>query len=469
MSRHIAKNIFAEDAPQEPDKRLRRLIESIPMGVGIFNLKGDIIEANSKLWLMFGFNSKDELLETSAETYWLDLKEKERFVELNQAGNVGNFEAKFHRKDSTVFWASINSATQMVGAKSEIIGFFQDITRKQNLIEILQESEQKYRGMAERTLDPIAAMTPEGHFGYLSPAAEDIFNTQLVEMIGQHIGTFIPENDLPKVNQAFSEVMSGRNVEGIILEILRKDGLPTFVEVSAAPMIEIEDREPVGIQTTFRDITERKLAEEKLKRQKEELSEFAHAMHHDLRNYLIVVKGFADLLQSKPEPMHAERICTVVTRIEDILQRSVDLADAGLIAEKADSIDLNCLIRDLAKVTIPDSTAFNQGDLPTVMGDYNKLTQVFKNLFENAVTHGGAEKITVCHHDLEDGICIDIINDGTPIPAHHRSQIFRRGFTTKKGGGLGLSIVKKLIEAHDWKITLEDVPKTTFRIYIPAI
>ncbi|MHA2231608.1 MAG: ATP-binding protein, partial [Candidatus Hodarchaeales archaeon] len=60
------------------------------------------------------------------------------------------------------------------------------------------------------------------------------------------------------------------------------------------------------------------------------------------------------------------------------------------------------------------------------------------------------------------------INDGTPIPALHRSQIFRRGFTTKKGGGMGLSIVKKLIEAHDWKITLEDGPETTFRIWIPT-
>ncbi|MHA2232122.1 MAG: ATP-binding protein, partial [Candidatus Hodarchaeales archaeon] len=59
--------------------------------------------------------------------------------------------------------------------------------------------------------------------------------------------------------------------------------------------------------------------------------------------------------------------------------------------------------------------------------------------------------------------------DGTPIPDENRAKIFQRGFTTKEdGGGLGLTIVKKLIEAHGWQIAFEETPETTFSIHIPA-
>jgi len=101
--------------------------------------------------------------------------------------------------------------------------------------------------------------------------------------------------------------------------------------------------------------------------------------------------------------------------------------------------------------------------------DRNKVGQIFKNLFENAVVHGKTTKqITVTREDTKEGINLLVANDGLPLPIEIHEKIFQRGFTTSKGHrGLGLAIVKKLVEAHGWQIRVEPTPETTFRITIP--
>ncbi|MHA2233666.1 MAG: ATP-binding protein [Candidatus Hodarchaeales archaeon] len=96
-----------------------------------------------------------------------------------------------------------------------------------------------------------------------------------------------------------------------------------------------------------------------------------------------------------------------------------------------------------------------------------KLAQVFQNLFENAVFHGEPQKIEIRRKDSEGTIQLLVINDGKSIPLELRDEIFRPGYTTKNGGGLGLTIVQKLVEAHGWAIHLDTSPETTFRISIP--
>ncbi|MFX0115953.1 MAG: ATP-binding protein, partial [Candidatus Hodarchaeota archaeon] len=81
---------------------------------------------------------------------------------------------------------------------------------------------------------------------------------------------------------------------------------------------------------------------------------------------------------------------------------------------------------------------------------------------------GEPSKIAVKFLSLPDSMDLLVINDGKPISPENLSKIFERGFTTKEGStGLGLAIAKKLVEAHDWRITIETAPTTTFRIAIP--
>ena len=110
-------------------------------------------------------------------------------------------------------------------------------------------------------------------------------------------------------------------------------------------------------------------------------------------------------------------------------------------------------------------------DLPEVMGDVEKLFQVFKNLFENAITHGKPKKIELKLIKDYDFTHILVINDGIPIPLTIQEKIFDYGFSTIADSmGLGLSIVRKIIEAHGWYISVQSSQENTFfQISIPVL
>lgn len=216
-------------------------------------------------------------------------------------------------------------------------------------------------------------------------------------------------------------------------------------------------------------IDAKKKSEEILQHQKEELSEFVHTMAHDLRNHLLSIEGYAEILSDEPETQYVQKIRYLAQNSNEILRRSVALADAGLIIEKSDVVDLTRLARDVAEAILPGHILFELDDLPTVKGDAAKLSQVFHNIFENAVIHGKPSKIAVKRREEEQKSIVSIINDGERIIPEVRARIFQHGFTIEeKRGGLGLRIIQRIVEAHGRQIALEENPKTIFNLIIPA-
>jgi signal transduction histidine kinase len=217
------------------------------------------------------------------------------------------------------------------------------------------------------------------------------------------------------------------------------------------------------------DLSDRKRAEELLLEQKEELSQFAHSMAHDLRNMIQAISGYAALLEEKNDVAFTQKIEVLAKRMDSILEKSVDLADAGLLIGELSIIDLNELIADLASNIVRNGIEYIQKELPKITCDKDKVIQIIQNILLNAVEHGSPSKVEVLSENLDAGVSIVIRNDGKIIPEEHRLKLFERGFTTKKeSGGLGLTIVKKLVEAHGWTIELDDIEGTSFRITIPS-
>ncbi|MHA2108382.1 MAG: response regulator [Candidatus Hodarchaeales archaeon] len=216
------------------------------------------------------------------------------------------------------------------------------------------------------------------------------------------------------------------------------------------------------------DITKLKIVESTLRRQKQELSEFAHFIAHDISNCLVSIEGYAQLLDMEYD--EASIINRQVEYMKTLLTRSLTLADAGIVVELKEMVNLNDLVRSVAKTVIPKSVSFNSDILPEVLGDVEKLFQVFKNMFENALIHGKPQKIELKLIEDYDFIHILVINDGIPIPMTIQEKIFDYGFTTMSNNmGLGLSIVKKIIEAHGWYISVHSSQESTyFQISIPT-
>ncbi|MHA2362831.1 MAG: PAS domain-containing sensor histidine kinase [Candidatus Hodarchaeales archaeon] len=217
------------------------------------------------------------------------------------------------------------------------------------------------------------------------------------------------------------------------------------------------------------DITERKQIEERLKRQKEELSDFAHFMAHDIRNSLSAIEGYVQLIENENDKIRVKKILNRSKYMKNLLNVSLTLADAGLTVEKTEKVDLNQIVSNIGNMIIPANILFTHDLLPTVPCDRDKISQIFKNLIENAIIHGKPEKIEIKLINDNEDTSILVSNNGQSFPPDFRNKVFSESISTRKEkSGLGLIIVKKIIDAHNWKISLHSSPEmTTFQIIIP--
>ena len=158
------------------------------------------------------------------------------------------------------------------GKDGEIIGMLgiaRDITERKHAEEALRESEEKYRGLADRSFDMIFMTDARGFIKYLSPASERIFGYKPQEMVGKHFANFLLESEIPKATKRFTEKLQGKKLDVLYLEAKKKDGSRVFIELNSS--LVIQDGKISGTQGIIKDVTERRKAEEQLRKAHEEL------------------------------------------------------------------------------------------------------------------------------------------------------------------------------------------------------
>ena len=206
-----------------------------------------------------------------------------------------------------------------------------------------------------------------------------------------------------------------------------------------------------------------------LEAQRLELSDFAHTLSHDLRNELSLIQATLDLMENKDslESEDIEIIGRRTKQISSLIQRSITLADAGLIIGTKEKINLNNLVREVSEATVPSSIEVKIANLPELSADKEKMYQIVKNLLENAVIHSQPDKIEISAKITDRIIFLMFSNDGTPVQSDLRNKLLKPDISHEEAGrGKGLQIIKKITEAHGWKISLEQSGKT-FIIAIP--
>ncbi len=340
-----------------------------------------------------------------------------------------------------------------------------DVRKKRRLAELeLKQNEQKLRLLVHSMSDTVFVIDSAGLITEAYSAEDHIPDKKLGTLSGVHVRELFNEDVSRVFNDAIQTVReTGRN-QNIEYSIETQNGL----QWHSTTFDPHEDGQQVVV--VARNITRLKEAERVLTRKNVELSEFVHAMAHDLRGSLHKIQSYAELMKDDDDPSLIEKISQISGAVGILLDRSVVLADAGLVIEKTDNVELDALVVEVADTVVPKNIKLIKTKLPEVMGDAQKISQVFTNLISNAVEHGAPKCIEVKCEKSENGLSVLISNDGTPIPEDSRDKVFKRGYSTKKrGSGLGLSIVRKIVEAHGWEISLEVEPQTTFRIFIPLV
>jgi signal transduction histidine kinase len=209
-------------------------------------------------------------------------------------------------------------------------------------------------------------------------------------------------------------------------------------------------------------VTDLKEYEQELEETNEKLDQFAGIVSHDLRNPLNVIKGRAELLRAEAPDEHVEPIERMVERMETMIEDLLMLSRAGESVTDPEPISLATVVADSWAAVSSDGLELDVdiSDDVEVAADGDRLRQAFENLFRNAGEHNDPP-VTIRLGTLTDETAavsgFFVADDGTGIPESERAEVFEQGYTTNRGGtGFGLSIVKEIVEAHGWTISVSE-------------
>jgi signal transduction histidine kinase len=198
-------------------------------------------------------------------------------------------------------------------------------------------------------------------------------------------------------------------------------------------------------------VTDRVKRERQLRQQNERLDEFASVISHDLRNPFNVAQGRATLIDEQAESEHLDPLLRALNRMEAIVEDTLTLARQGEMIDETESLELTDLVGKCWGTVETENATIEIIEEMTFQGDSDRLQHVFENLFRNAVEHGGSDVAVRVGRYGEQGIYVE--DDGPGIPADKRKEVLEPGHSSTSGGtGFGLTIVKRIVEAHGWEL-----------------
>ena len=258
-----------------------------------------------------------------------------------------------------------------------------------------------------------------------------------------------------------------------------------------------QDGQPLYMIGIAQDITERKQIEEereKLIRELEtknaELERFTYTVSHDLKSPLVTIRGYLgflkqDLLSGTPEQIqsHMDRISNATRKMEQLLKDLLELSRVGRLMKPSKKIPFEEIVHEALEIVqgqleAHGVTVHTQPGLPVIYGDRQRLIEVLQNLIDNAAKYMGDQthpSIEVGQNgkDVEHGMPILFVRDnGIGIAPEYHDQVFglfNKLDATSEGTGVGLALVKRIIEFHGGRIWIESElgQGTTFYFTLP--
>ncbi|MDQ3536806.1 MAG: PAS domain S-box protein, partial [Bacteroidota bacterium] len=404
------------------------------------------------------------------------------------------------RKDGSLFWAT-TILNAVKDANFNIIGFSnvtRDITSKKIAESNLLESEEKYRILVEGVQDyAIIMLDKNGIVISWNSGAEKLKGYKAEEIIGKHFSIFYTHDF---ISSKFPEFELERAVKDGRFEHegwrVRKDGSKFWTNAIISPLYD-ENGNLFGFTKIARDLTFRKNIEDELSQKNKELikinsdlDNFIYAVSHDLRVPISNLEGLIDAIENTLEEQCKEPINQLlhytIKSIENLKEVVKDLSEIGRIQkeENIEVIKLNFLelLNDfnlVHKKQIKESNAVinYHFQVEEIYFSKKNLRSILQNLLINAINYKAPDRqpeIWVRSFLENNFICLTISDNGLGIKEEHLSRIFemfKRIYTHVEGTGIGLYIVKRIIDNVEGKIEVMSKAGfgTTFKLYFPIL
>ena len=332
------------------------------------------------------------------------------------------------------------------------------------------------RRIVDAAKDGIVTTDGGGLITSANPAAEAMFGQPAPALFGRPVAVVLP--GLQLVGSSTGRTAAGTEIEGV-----RPDGSRFPAELSVSAVTSDGGRAFVVI---VRDVTDRK-AVERMK------DEFVATVSHELRTPLTALRGHVELVlegEAGPVTDLQQRFLQIATQSADRLGALInDLLDvakieAGRVQLRRELVDLVGVLRDVSATYRLEADrrglAFQENlpALPQVVGDRDRLIQVFGNLVSNALKYTRAGGVGIEARTTYGAVEVVVHDTGLGMTAEEQRQLFTKFFRSRDrtgpdpgGTGLGLVIAKGIVEGHGGTLSVESEPGvgSRFRVVLPAV
>ncbi|HJT51032.1 MAG TPA: ATP-binding protein, partial [Nitrosospira sp.] len=383
-----------------------------------------------------------------------------------------------------------------VRSKDEIGQLMQAVKEmRDSLVETIRqvrESEAHTQALLSNLIAGVISVDAQGVIRTCNPAGEKIFGYPESEIIGQNIGALFPKPEQGEQVDYFKRYLKERAGKlGVTTEAigLRKDGSAFPLDFSVAEMQGGEKRQFVVI---FRDISDRKQAEEQktalmadLESANEELKSFAYVVSHDLKAPLRAIGALADWLSTdyvdkfdQEGKEHMRLLVSRVHRMGNLIDGILQYSRVGRIKEAPIPVDVSEVVKDVIDFIAPSPNVniVVEAPLPTVVVEPTRIQQIFQNLLSNAIKYMDKPQCEIRIGCRPEGNHwkFSVSDNGPGIESRHFERIFQLFQTLAprdrvESTGVGLSLVKKIVEMYGGNIWVESTPGegSTFFFTLP--
>ena len=417
-----------------------------------------------------------------------------------RAGRTAHFQAFCPTAKATPKWWDV-IVTPVLGAGGQvekILSISRDVTEARRANEDLRASRERFSLLLESSSEGIYGIGPGHICSFINQAGARMLGYEPAELIGRQLHGVLHHHHADGSPYPWETCRLGKAVAGGVAVRIEdevfwhKDGRAIAVSYAVAPMA--GSGANAGAVVTFADITERRAAEEHLREVDRRKDEFLAMLAHELRNPLAPIRAAADLLKlgesdaarvRQTSDIIARQVLHMTNLVDDLLD--VSRVTRGLVTLEKSARDMRHIVTDAVEQANP-LIRKKQHELvlhltpadTTVLGDNKRLVQIVSNLLHNAAKYTPAGGTIVLRTEVEqETVLLTVSDNGIGIDRQLAARVFdlfaqaeHTPDRSSGGLGLGLALVKNLVELHGGSVSCTSAGAgqgSTFRVALPRL
>ncbi|WP_053948034.1 PAS domain S-box protein [Halolamina sediminis] len=465
----VTEREHREKRLEETTARLEALFEQSPDMINVHDAEGTIYEPNARLCEKLGYE-REALI--GMKVWEIDCSiDSESAAEIwarMEPGDSRRFEGEYERADGSTFPVEVH-IRRIDGDDEPLYAVIsRDISERRQRERDLERVREEYEELIDGMNDTVWVISTDAEFLAVNDAAVERLGYSREELLEMGPHDIDPETDPDEISALIEGMLEdGTQVFETVHET--RDGERIPVEISSSP---IRYRDETVILSVGRDISARKERERRLER-------FASIVSHDLRNPLNVAEGRLELAAEECNSEHLGHVGDAHERMNALIDSLLSLAREGELAADPAPVDVADVVESAWATVATGDAELRVAVEGTIAADRSRLSQLFENLFRNAVEHGSTTSQTESDDAVEHGAADDgtqpgdvapgpgvtvtvgeldggffVADDGPGVPENERESVFETGYSTGEGIGFGLPIVEQVAEAHGWSVRL---------------